>query len=212
MRYAKAWLAYAKQTGTEEKMHALVEQLSAQLEASPRLRQALQSPVVRAEEKLQLLCTAATPSAATPPVHDATHSSTGEGLQVTPSEGDAQQVQPTSVNREFTRFLTLVMRNHREEYLRFICLTFLHLYRQAHHIGVGRLTTAVPVSAEMAERIRSRAAAITHAQQMQLITAVNPQIVGGFLFDINHYRLDASVATQLKRITEQFIDKNRRIV
>ena len=104
------------------------------------------------------------------------------------------------------------MRNHREEYLRFICLTFLHLYRQAHHIGVGRLTTAVPVSAEVAERIRSRAAAIIHAQQMQLITEVNPQIVGGFLFDINHYRLDASVATQLKQITQQFIDKNRRIV
>ena len=189
MRYAKAWLAYAQQTGTEEKMHALVERLSAQLEASPRLRQALQSPVVRAEEKLQLLCTAATTSAR-----------------------DAQQVQPTSVNREFTRFLTLVMRNHREEYLRFICLTFLHLYRQAHHIGVGRLTTAVPVSPEVAERIRSRAASIIHAQQMQLITEVNPQIVGGFLFDINHYRLDASVATQLKQITQQFIDKNRRIV
>ena len=194
MRYAKAWLAYAKQTGTEEKMHALVELLSAQLEASPRLRQALQSPVVRAEEKLQLLCTAATSSAAMT------------------SARDAQQVQPTSVNREFTRFLTLVMRNHREEYLRFICLTFLHLYRQAHHIGVGRLTTAVPVSPEVAERIRSRAAAIIHAQQMQLITEVNPQIVGGFLFDINHYRLDASVATQLKQITQQFIDKNRRIV
>lgn len=194
MRYAKAWLAYAQQTGTEEKMHALVERLSAQLEASPRLRQALQSPVVRAEEKLQLLCTAATSSAAMT------------------SARDAQQVQPTSVNREFTRFLTLVMRNHREEYLRFICLTFLHLYRQAHHIGVGRLTTAVPVSPEVAERIRSRAAAIIHAQQMQLITEVNPQIVGGFLFDINHYRLDASVATQLKQITQQFIDKNRRIV
>ena len=194
MRYAKAWLAYAQQTGTEEKMHALVERLSAQLEASPRLRQALQSPVVRAEEKLQLLCTAATSSAAMT------------------SARNAQQVQPTSVNREFTRFLTLVMRNHREEYLRFICLTFLHLYRQAHHIGVGRLTTAVPVSPEVAERIRSRAASIIHAQQMQLITEVNPQIVGGFLFDINHYRLDASVATQLKQITQQFIDKNRRIV
>ncbi|MBS5637434.1 MAG: F0F1 ATP synthase subunit delta [Bacteroides sp.] len=27
-----------------------------------------------------------------------------------------------------------------------------------------------------------------------------------------HYRLDASVATQLKRVKQQFIDKNRRIV
>ena len=189
MRYAKAWLAYTQHTGTEEMMYGLVKQLSGQLEASPRLRQALQSPVVRAEEKLQLLCTAAT----------------------TATSND-QEALTLKVNREFTRFLSLVMRNRREEYLRFICHTFLHLYRQAHHIGVGRLTTAVPVSAEVAERIRQKAATVIHAQQMQLITEVNPEIVGGFLFDINHYRLDASVATQLKQITQQFIDKNRRIV
>ena len=41
---------------------------------------------------------------------------------------------------------------------------------------------------------------------------MNPAIEGGFVFDINDYRLDASVATQLKRVQQQFIDKNRRIV
>ena len=30
--------------------------------------------------------------------------------------------------------------------------------------------------------------------------------------DINDYRLDASIATQLKKVKQQFIDKNRRIV
>lgn len=199
MRYAKAWLAYTQHTGTEEMMYGLVKQLSGQLEASPRLRQALQSPVVRAEEKLQLLCTAAT-------------TATSNDRKDPTATSNDQEALTLKVNREFTRFLSLVMRNRREEYLRFICLTFLHLYRQAHHIGVGRLTTAVPVSAEVAERIRQKAATVIHAQQMQLITEVNPEIVGGFLFDINHYRLDASVATQLKQITQQFIDKNRRIV
>ena len=206
MRYAKAWLAYAQQTGTEEATYGLVRQLSRQLETSQRLRQTLQSPVVRAEEKLQLLCTAATT-----PASGMQHEAAGHVEQgaVDDGQGGASVLK---VNREFTRFLLLVMRNRREEYLRFICLTFLHLYRQAHHIGVGRLTTAVPVTPEVADRIRQKAAAIVHAQQMQLITEVNPQLVGGFLFDINHYRLDASVATQLKQITQQFIDKNRRIV
>ena len=79
------------------------------------------------------------------------------------------------------------------------------------HIGVGKLITAVPVDKETEDRIRSAAAHILHAQ-MELETVVDPSIEGGFIFDINDYRLDASIATQLKRVKQQFIDKNRRIV
>lgn len=112
---------------------------------------------------------------------------------------------------EMSRFIDLVLHNRRESFLRYICLSFIRLYKQEHHIGVGRLTTAVPVSAEVAERIRQAAARITHSK-MELVTEVNPAIEGGFVFDINDYRLDASVATQLKRVKQQFIDRNKRIV
>ena len=74
-----------------------------------------------------------------------------------------------------------------------------------------KLITAVPVNKETEDRIRSAAAHILHAQ-MELETVIDPSIEGGFIFDINDYRLDASVATQLKRVKQQFIDKNRRIV
>lgn len=113
--------------------------------------------------------------------------------------------------REFMRFITLVLRNRREGYLQFISLMYLDLYRKLKHIGVGRLITAVPVDEKTEERIRSVAAHILHAR-MELETVVDPSIEGGFIFDINDYRLDASIATQLKRVKQQFIDKNRRIV
>ena len=116
-----------------------------------------------------------------------------------------------NVTHEYSRFLTLVLRNKRESFLRFICLSFLTLYKRVHRIGSGRLTTATPISPEMTERIRQAASAITHST-IELATEVNPAIEGGFVFDINDYRLDASVATQLKRVQQQFIDKNRRIV
>ena len=113
--------------------------------------------------------------------------------------------------REFVHFITLVLRNRREGYLQFISLMYLDLYRKLKHIGVGKLITAVPVDKETEDRIRSAAAHILHAQ-MELETVVDPSIEGGFIFDINDYRLDASIATQLKRVKQQFIDKNRRIV
>ena len=99
----------------------------------------------------------------------------------------------------------------REYYLQYICLTYLDLYRKLKHIGVGKLITSVPVSREVWERIRNSASTLLHAQ-MELQTEVDPSIEGGFIFDINDFRLDASIATQLKRVKQQFIDKNRRIV
>lgn len=126
-------------------------------------------------------------------------------LVCTAADGDK------SSTREFVRFITLVLRNKREGYLQFIALMYLDLYRKLKHIGVGRLITAVPVNGEMEDRIRSTAAKILHAK-MELEMEVDPSIEGGFIFDINDFRLDASVATQLKRVKQQFIDKNRRIV
>ena len=111
-------------------------------------------------------------------------------------------------SREFVRFITLVLRNRREGYLQFISLMYLDLYRKLKHIGVGKLITAVPVDKETENRIRSAAAHILHAQ-MELDTVIDPSIEGGFIFDINDYRLDASIATQLKRVKQQFIEDRK---
>ena len=105
-------------------------------------------------------------------------------------------------SEEFIRFIRLVLKERRETYLQFMSLMYLDLYRKKKHIGVGKLITAVPVD---------KATDILHAY-MELETVVDPSIEGGFVFDINDYRLDASIATQLKKVKQQFIDKNRRIV
>ena len=117
----------------------------------------------------------------------------------------------SSPSEEFQRFISLVQKNKRNDLLHFICHSFLSLYRNSKHIGVARLTTAVPVSKEVEGRIRQSASTLLHAR-VEVQTEVDPAIEGGFIFDINDYRLDASVATQLKRVKQQFIDKNRRIV
>lgn len=116
-----------------------------------------------------------------------------------------------SVGHEFARFIALILKNRRESFLQYICLSYINLYRKDRHIGIAKLITAVPVSQEVWERIRDSASHLLHAE-MELQTEVDSTIEGGFIFDVNDYRLDASVATQLKKVKQQFIDKNRRIV
>lgn len=115
------------------------------------------------------------------------------------------------ISFEFSRFIDLILEQRRESYLLFIVLMYIDLYRKANHIGTARLITAVPVDKEVAARVKSTSSSKLHAK-MELETVVDPKIEGGFIFDINGYRLDASVATQLKRVKKQFIDKNKRIV
>ena len=179
MRYAKAMIEFAKERKVEDKVYLEFASLAESFRAQSGLREVLDNPVVPAEEKLKLVCTAA-----------------GNGSD--PGE-------------EFVRFVKLLLRNRRESYLQSISLMYMDFYRKLKHIGVGRLTTAVPVREETKERICATAARVLHAN-MQLETLVDPSIEGGFIFDINGYRLDASIATQLKRVKQQFIDKNRRIV
>lgn len=116
-----------------------------------------------------------------------------------------------AVDKTFSDFLKLVLKQHRERFLQYMCLSYIDLYRKSKHIGVARLITAVPISEKVASRIRNSASSMLHAK-MELQTEVNEALEGGFIFDINGYRLDASIATQLKRMKQQFIDKNRRIV
>ncbi|NDV60144.1 F0F1 ATP synthase subunit delta [Bacteroides sp. 519] len=111
----------------------------------------------------------------------------------------------------FMRFIHLVLKQHREFYLHFIVYAFLEFYRKRKNIASGTLITAVSIDEETREKIRKTAGAQVHAH-MELDTIVDPAIEGGFIFDINGYRLDASVAGQLKKVKQQFIDKNKRIV
>ncbi|WP_321480667.1 F0F1 ATP synthase subunit delta [uncultured Bacteroides sp.] len=115
------------------------------------------------------------------------------------------------VSEELIRFMKLVLEERREVYLQFMCLMYQDLYRKMKHIGIGKLVTAVPVDEETRARIRRTASERLHAR-MELETLVDPSIEGGFIFDVNGYRLDASIATQLKKVKKQFIERNKRIV
>lgn len=115
------------------------------------------------------------------------------------------------VSEEFSRFIELVLKERREKYLQSMSLMYIDLYRKLKNIAIGKLITAWPVSQEMEDRMKRMVVRRTHGT-VEFEMKVDPSIEGGFIFEAGTYRLDASVATQFKRIKRQFIEKNRRIV
>jgi len=133
---------------------------------------------------------------------------------VLPAEEKAALVKTAAggtVSDSFDRFVSLVMHNRRESFLQSIALMYRDLYRKRNGISVGSLETAVPVTSETEERIAGLIASETGGR-VELTTKVRPELIGGFVFEMNFRRLDASVAAQLRSVRRQFVEKNRRIV
>lgn len=116
-----------------------------------------------------------------------------------------------SVSEAFTRFIALVLDHKREGLLHLMALDYLLLYRKAHNISTGKLVTAVAVSEATAQRLKEWIIARTHGS-LELQTLTRPELLGGFVFEMNSLRLDASLSSQLRSIRQQFIANNQRIV
>lgn len=115
------------------------------------------------------------------------------------------------VSEAFRDFAAMVVKNRREDQMQSIALMYLELYRKKNNISIGFLATATPVSPEATERMRRLIAAQTHGT-VEFRTKVDPALLGGFVFEMDFKRLDASVAAQLRHIANQLKEKNKRIV
>ena len=176
-RFAKALLDFAMINGKEDRVYEEVKTLARNYSNVPKLRKAVDNPVLERSKKMALLTEAA---------------------------GGKE------VSDELTRFLELVLDRRRESFLHFIIWSFIDQYRSKKNIRIGRLITAVP-SPKLVQHLEQLIGEDTHAC-VELETEVDPSIIGGFIMELSGYRVDASVSNQLKRLKNEFIARNRRIV
>lgn len=117
---------------------------------------------------------------------------------------------PDRLEPELERFLRLLSDNGRMEYVRFILNTFVRLYHESVGEKVARLTTVSP-DAGLQKRVKEFLEKRGNCR-VELETVTNPDIIGGFIVEIDDYVLDASVRRQLSLMHRELVDKNNRIV
>jgi F-type H+-transporting ATPase subunit delta len=111
----------------------------------------------------------------------------------------------------FLRFAQLAIDNKRESLLSNIALNYISLYRKIHRIGKVVLVSVDPLPATVIDRILQNLIAKTYSA-VELENRIDKSIKGGFILQIDDWRLDASVAGQLEKVRRQFIRKNKMIV
>ena len=112
---------------------------------------------------------------------------------------------------ELSRFLTLLNKNGRMNLVEDILRDFVTIYRRGIGIRKAHLVTATEPSERLLQRLKALVKQKT-GDDVIIEVEVDPSIIGGFVFDIDEYLLDASIKHQLDQIRQQFIEKNRRII
>lgn len=100
------------------------------------------------------------------------------------------------------RLISLILKEGREDLAQFIANSYITLYRQQKNITRGKLTTAVPVSSDVQKKMLQMVEGRTKGN-VEFVTEVNPDILGGFVLEYDTYRLDTSVKTQLNNIQKK---------
>ena len=95
--------------------------------------------------------------------------------------------------------ITLVVENGREDYFHRIALSFQELYRKDKNIVVTHLTTAIELDEPLKKKIINSVEEQENSK-VELRTEVNPDIIGGYILDIDGKRLDASIIRQLSKL------------
>jgi len=103
-------------------------------------------------------------------------------------------------------FITLLVNKGREKYLPEIAESFIDQYKVLSHISTVYLTTAVPISLGVKEAIMAKVAGYMTGETIDLKTAVNAELIGGFVLEVGDKLYDASVKKSLDEVRTRVID------
>ena len=110
----------------------------------------------------------------------------------------------------YENFIRLVVGEEREPLLIFIAHSYVSLYRKEKNIVAVRLTTAQPVDEALCDKVS--VAVLGGEATVEMQNVVDDAIIGGFIYETDTHRLDASIRRQLRDIETEFVKQNRKLV
>ncbi len=108
-----------------------------------------------------------------------------------------------------TAFIQLLVNKARETNLPEIATTYIDQFNALRNIHKVKITTADPITDDMLNAILANVkASAKEGQTFEVETAVNNELIGGFLLETSGTLVDASILRDLKDIHKQFMNND----
>jgi F-type H+-transporting ATPase subunit delta len=125
-------------------------------------------------------------------------------LQPSQKIGLVGEIFEKNISKLSLSMINLVIKNKRESFLPGISRNFKDLYRKERGISTASLITAQQVDESEMDGIR-KLIKKAYDSELELTTAVDGDVIGGFILTIEDMRYDASVASNLKKLKKQLL-------
>ena len=122
----------------------------------------------------------------------------------------APEAKPAKLEEDIQKLVELLIRNGRMPYVKFILRSFVDLYRKENGIVEVRLTMAAE-SPALEEKLRQILASAIDGTIL-FTSKVDPDLIGGFVLEVDDRQLNASAKSQLDKIRRKLDELNKRIV
>ena len=109
-------------------------------------------------------------------------------------------------------FVDIILRKGRESYLPEIAQQFEEQYRKYKKISTAVITSAHQLTEASVAKIKAKllASNITD-ESVELVTKVDPELIGGFVIEIGDKLYDASVAGKLNKLKKEFVGNTYKV-
>lgn len=105
-------------------------------------------------------------------------------------------------------FLKLLCNKGREANLPGVITSFVEQYNRLKGLHTAMLTTATPVSKELADSFIAKIKASTSYEHVELETKVDDSIIGGYILQMEGKLIDKSILRNLKDVKKQFANND----
>ena len=107
------------------------------------------------------------------------------------------------VNNVTLGLFHLLEDNKRIAMLHAIAKKYTIIYDYYKHMQVAKVTTAVPLTKEIEEKVLAKIVALT-GDKANLENEINPDILGGFILRVGDVQYDASISNYLNELKKEF--------
>ncbi len=111
----------------------------------------------------------------------------------------------TKITQTFLRLLT---KKSREGDLPGIVKSFIEQYNKINGLHHAKLTTATPISKELVDSFIQDIKTSSSIDHLSLETTVNPDLIGGFVLEMEGKLIDASILRDLNDVKKQFANND----
>lgn len=112
------------------------------------------------------------------------------------------------VEDDYRRFVKLILNHGREAFAYTMALDYRRLYREVNHIAQVVITTAAGLPEGEMAKIKGVVSDAFKGYTLEFSSRVNPDLIGGFVVDVNSTRMDASISNELEQLRQKLLSSN----